>query len=151
MSRASQGGFRYDFAVYDSQGRLSAVVEAKRRFGTDPSWAREWHASTVNRMNRPVEASVVLFAADRVYVWRSGADESTNPDWTFEAGSLLAPYVTRLKIPINEAAPHIFEEIVGLWLQDVVQGELPDGSNLEGTEDLLDALRGGEVVQRVAA
>src|SRR5712671_5844708 len=117
MSPASQGRFRYDFAVYDSQGRLSVLVEAKRRFGTDPSWAREWHASTVKRMNRPVEASVVLFAADRVYVWRPGADEAAQPDSTFEAGPWLAPYFTRLKIPANEVDPRVFEAIVGLWLQ----------------------------------
>ena len=151
MIPASRGGFRYDFAVYDGQGRLSAVVEAKRRFGTDASWAREWHASTVKRMNRPVEASVVLVAADHVYAWRPGAGESANPDWTFESGSWLAPYFERLKIPLHEVAPHIFDEIVGLWLQDVVQGELPDGSNIGGAEDLLAALRGGEVVQQVAA
>jgi hypothetical protein len=151
MSPASQGRFRYDFAVYDSQGRLSALVEAKRRFGTDPSWAREWHASTVKRMNRPVEASVVLFAADRVYVWRPGADETAQPDSTFEAGPWLAPYFTRLKIPANEVDPRVFEAIVGLWLQDVVLGELPDGSNVESAGPLLDALRGGEVVQQAAA
>lgn len=151
MSSASQGRFRYDFAVYDSQGQLSALVEAKRRFRTDPSWAREWHAGTVKRMNRPVEASVVLFAPDRVYVWRPGAGEAAPPDATFDAGPWLAPYFTRLKISANEVAPSVFEEIVGLWLQDVVLGELPDGSTVGSAGPLFDALRGGEVVQQAAA
>jgi len=66
MSPALQSKLRYDFAVYDREGRLSALVEAKRRFRTDLSWAREWHASTVRRMNRPAEASVVLSAPDQI-------------------------------------------------------------------------------------
>jgi hypothetical protein len=102
-------------------------------------------------MNRPVEASVVLFAPDRVYIWRPGADEASQPDSTFEAGPWLAPYFTRLKIPANEVDPRVFEEIVGLWLQDVVLGELPDGRDAGSAAPLLDALRGGEVVQQVAA
>jgi hypothetical protein len=31
----------YDFSVYDDRGRLAAVVEAKRRFDTDETWARD--------------------------------------------------------------------------------------------------------------
>ena len=134
--------------MYDREGRLSALVEAKRRFRTDLSWAREWHASTVRRMNRPAEVSVVLFAPDRVYVWRPGADEAAQPDATYEAGPWLAPYFIRLKISANEVDPRVFEEIVGLWLQDAALGELPESSDLTSAGSLLDTLRGGEVVQQ---
>jgi hypothetical protein len=147
MNPRSRGRFWYDFSVYDSRGRLAAVVEAKREFGTDPSWAREWHESVAEHMEPPADANVVLFMPDRVYVWRPGADKSANPDWTFDAGPWLAPYFSRLKIPVRGVDRDVFEKIVELWLQDVVQGNLPDGSNVRGAEDLLDTLRGGEVVQ----
>ncbi len=111
MNPGQRGGLQYDFAVYDSQGRLSAAVEVKRRFERD----------------------------------------SAAPDWTLDAGPLLAPYFARLKIPVAEVHPHVFEEIVAFWLRDAVQGAMPDGSIIEGAEGLLDALRGGEVVQQVAA
>lgn len=151
MSPASRERFRYDFSVYDSRGRLAAVVEAKRQFGTDPSWARAWHEIVAEHTDPPADANVVLFVPDRVYVWRPGADKSANPDWTFEAGPWLAPYFARLKIPVTEVVPHIFDEIVGLWLQDVVHGELPDSSDIRGAEHLLDVLHGGEIVQQAAA
>ena len=127
------------------------LLEVKRRFGTDPSWARKWHATVVERMEQPADANVVLVAPDRIYAWSPGADASANPDWTFDASPWLAPYFARLKIPVREVDPHVFEEIVGLWLRDVVQGELPEGSDVGSAGDLLNALRGGEVVQQVAA
>lgn len=151
MVSESRGRFPYDFAVYDSHGRLSALVEAKRRFGTTPSWAREWHATVMDRTDRFIDANVVLVAPDRVYVWRPHADESAPPDLIFEAGPWLAPYFARLKIPVHEVAPHVFEQIVGLWLRDIVQGERSDASTTANASALLDRLRGGEVVEQVAA
>lgn len=151
MLRRSHGDFRYDFSVYDRRGRLLAVVEVKRRFGTNPSWAREWHAGVMERMDQPVDVNVVLVAPDRIYIWRPGADESANPDWIIDAGPWFAPYFARLKIPLAAVDPRIFEEIVGLWLRDVVQGELPEDSDRGSAGDLLEALQGGEVVQQVAA
>jgi hypothetical protein len=151
MNPGARGKFRYDYAVYDDEGRLVALLEAKRQFGTDPSWARAWHAMMAERMDRPADVNVVLVAPDHIYAWRPGADASANPDWTFDAGPWFAPYFKRLKIPAREVAPSVFEAIVGLWLRDVVEGELPEGSDVGGARDLLEALRGGEVVQQVAA
>jgi hypothetical protein len=102
-------------------------------------------------MGRPPETPILLVAPDRIYAWRPGADASANPDWTLDARAWLAPYFNRLKIPVIEVDPHVFEAIVGLWLRDVVQGELPEGNDIGGAKGLFDALRGGEVVQQVAA
>lgn len=154
MVARPRGTFPYDFAVYDSLGQLFALVEAKRRFGTTPTWAQGWHEIVMERTDRTVHAYVVFVAPDRVYVWRPGADRSAPPDWTFDAGPWLAPYFERLKIPIAEVAPRVFEQIVGLWLRDVTEGRegrLLDGSTVESASALLDGLRGGEVVEQVAA
>src|SRR5688572_12280752 len=87
MNPGSRGGFPYDFVVYDSQGRLSALLEAKRRLGTNPSWAREWHEMVVEGMAQPPDAIIMLVAPDRSYAWRPGAAASANPDWTFDSGA----------------------------------------------------------------
>jgi hypothetical protein len=127
------------------------LLEVKRRFGTDSSWARAWHAIVVERVERTADANIVLVTPDRIYAWRPGAGVSANPDWTFDAEPWLAPYFARLKIPVTEVDPHVFEEIVGLWLRDIVRGELPEGSDAGSPGGLLDALRGGEVMEQVAA
>jgi hypothetical protein len=151
MNATSRGRFPYDFAIYDAAGRLAALLEAKRRFGRDASWARAWHEAVVESTDRPADANVVLITPDRIYAWRRGAAASANPDWTLDAAPLLAPYFARLKIPVAEVHPHVFDEIVGLWLRDVVRGDLPEGGDAVEAQGLLDALRGGEVVQQVAA
>jgi hypothetical protein len=151
MGTSSRSGFRYDFAVYDEQGRLSAVVEAKRRFGTDSSWARAWHEAQVENMDEPAGASVALITPERVYAWRPGAGATAEPDWVIDAVPSLAPYFARLKIPVAEVDPHVFERIVGRWLRDVVQRQLPEGADADAEGGLLDILRGVQVVERDAA
>ena len=103
------------------------------------------------QVDRPIVANVLLVAPDRVHVWRPGADKSAPPDWSFDAGPWLDPYFTRLKIPAHEVAPHVFEQIVGLWLRDVADGELPGGDIAENASDLFSGVRGGEVVEQMAA
>jgi hypothetical protein len=141
----------YDFSVYDSRGQLAAVVEAKRRFDTSETWARAWHAGIVARAGGPIGANLMLFTADRVYVWRPGAEAAAPPDFIFDAERWLRPYLEQLRIPLSEVVPGVFEEVVGLWLRDVVLEELPEGANSKDAEVLLRALRGGEVVQQAAA
>ena len=151
MSKSSRPTFRYDFAVYDEHGRLSAVLEAKRRFGTDSSWARAWHETLVENMDQPAGASVAVITPERIYAWRPGAGTAAEPDWVLDAVPWLAPYFTRLKIPVGEVHPHVFEQIVGMWLRDVVQRGLPEGADAGGGEGLLDVLQGGQVVEQDAA
>ncbi|HET7500619.1 MAG TPA: hypothetical protein VFK02_06430 [Kofleriaceae bacterium] len=151
MVLSSSHKYRFDFVVYDRQGRALAVVEAKRRFRSDNSWARAWYASTAPRMGPLADVSVVLVSPDRVYVWRPGGNEAAEPDWTFDAAPWFAPYFARLKISPGEVDPRVFEQIVGLWLQDVVLGALPDAGHAGSARAVLGALLGGEVVQPAAA
>jgi hypothetical protein len=152
MAPRSPGRFLWDFVVYDSHGQLVVLVEAKRRFGTTLAWAREWHEIVMEQTDRPINATVVLVVPDRAYVWRPGADKSAPPDSSFEAGPWFEPYFTRLKIPARQVAPHVFEQIVGLWLRDVIEGEeQPRSDTQERASALFSGLRGGEVVEQMAA
>ncbi|MEP7122841.1 MAG: hypothetical protein ABJE95_18085 [Byssovorax sp.] len=150
-SNGSRTKFRYDFAVYDNYGRLSAVLEAKRRFGTKTSWAQAWHEALVENMDQPADASVVLVAPERIYAWRPGAGAAAEPDWVLDAEPWLRPYFSRLKIPVAEVHPHIFEQVVGMWLRDVARRGLPEGVDAGSGGGLLDILRGGQVVEQDAA
>lgn len=151
MSKSSRARFRYDFAVYDDHGRLSAVLEAKRRFGTNSSWARAWHETLVENLDQPAGASVALITPEHIYAWRPEAGAAAEPDWILDAVPWLAPYFSRLKISMAEVHPHVFEQVVGMWLRDVAQRELAEGADAGGSEGLLDILRGGRVVEQDAA
>jgi hypothetical protein len=149
MSKSSRLRFRYDFVVYDDRGHLAAVLEAKRRFGTDSSWARAWHQTLIENMDQPAGANVALITPEFIYAWRPEAGASAEPDWVLDAAPQLGPYFTRLRIPVAEVHPHVFEQIVGMWLGDVVRRESPDAAGTAG--GLLDLLRGGRVVEQEAA
>ncbi|WP_433934630.1 hypothetical protein AB3662_08480 [Sorangium cellulosum] len=151
MATSSRTKFRYDFAIYDDHGRLAAVLEAKRRFGTDSSWAQAWHETLVENMDQPGDVSVVLITPDRIYAWRPGAGAAAKPDWVLDAVPRLAPYFNRLKISAAEVHPHVFEQVVGMWLRSVTQHEVPAGAGVGDGGGLLDIFRGGRVVEQDAA
>lgn len=148
---SSRTRFRYDFAVYDDHGRLSAVLETKRRFGTDSSWAQAWHKTLVENMEQPPGTSVAVITPERIYAWHPGAGPTAAPDWVLEAAPWLAPYFSRLKISVSEVHPHVFEQVVGMWLRDVAQRELPEGADAGSGGGLLALLQGGRVVEQDAA
>jgi len=151
MAEGSRKRFRYDFAVYDDHGRLAAVLEAKRRFGTDASWAQAWHEMLDENLDQPVGASVAVVTPERIYAWRPGAGPAAKPDQVLDAAPRLAPYFSRLKISADAVHPHVFEQVVGLWLRDVAQHQRPTGTDDGDEGGLLDVLRGGRVVEQDAA
>lgn len=141
--------FVFDFAVYDAQGQLVALLEAKRRFHTDIDWAKAWYEMLQDRLGRPVNTPVWMITPDRLYTWPPQADRSAAPR-VLDAAPLLEPYFKRLQIPADSVDPRVFEAIVGLWLRDVAEDEPPPThGNLD--KELLDALRGSEVISEFAA
>jgi hypothetical protein len=62
---------RFDFTVYDDSGRPRAIVEAKRRIGTDGAWAAELRRNWLE--HGPLPASDVFkllgnFESGRRYI-----------------------------------------------------------------------------------
>jgi hypothetical protein len=151
MSPRLPSAFRYDFAVYDRTGQIAVLLEAKRKGGTDAAWASEWHAMVVDRMTGPTDARIVLVALDHVYAWRPHAEASAPPDWIGDAQAILGPYFSRLRIEPNTIDPGVFEEIVGLWLRDLVMGRMPEEAVVGDVQDVINAIRDGEIVEQVAA
>ena len=137
-----------DFVIYDEQGNRSVLLEAKRRFGLDRAWAMAWHQMLCASLGAPPAASVVFVAPDRIYAWKQGATPAAPPDWEFDAKPWLEPYFARLKLDAQAVDGWGFEQVVGLWLRDLVEAGVQDGS---APGEMFHALRGGQVVQQEAA
>jgi hypothetical protein len=142
--------FPYDFAVYDRDGHVVALFEAKRRKDTDRSWATAWHETIARTATGATAATVVLVALDRVYGWRPHAEATASPDWSEDARSILHPYFERLRIEPSKVAPSVFETVVGMWLRDLAGGWTPEAPVTNEARDLISAIRDGEVVEQVA-
>lgn len=136
----------HDFAVYDATGKLAAIVEVKRRFGTDESWARQWHALLSEREGRLADTAVWLITPERFYVWPPSVEPTAAPERTLDAAKFLEPYFSRLQISKTAVDSHVFEGIVGLWLRDMTSRPASNDAQ-EPESELLGPLRGGEVVE----
>lgn len=151
MSSSTRRPLPYDFAIYDDQGQLAVLLDTYGRPGLSRSWAREWHEMAAERMRSPLEAMVMLVSLDKIYVWRRRAEASAEPDWEIEATPLFRPYFTRTKISAIDVFPSIFKQIVLMWLNDVANRSFSTAADEPNGSPLLQPLRGGEIIEQVAA
>jgi hypothetical protein len=151
MSRSTRRPLPYDFAVYDDLGQLTVLLDTYGGAGLSRSWAREWHEMAAERMRSPLEAIVMLVSLDRIYGWRRRAEASSEPDWEIDATPLFHPYFARTKISPVDVFPSIFKQIVLMWLNDVADGAVASEAGGTAGSPLLQQLRGGEIIEQVAA
>jgi hypothetical protein len=119
-----RGAFRFDFALCDPQGRVTALVEAKAKVKTNVDWAIEWRFNSIARTTGSAPPAMVLVAVDSVYGWSAAAKAREAPSWIVAADTLLHPYFERLRLDREKVGPRVYEDVVRLWLQDVVEGRL---------------------------
>lgn len=119
---------RYDFAGYDSFGQLRAVLDVKKRLGTDSSWAMHLRDGQLERGTLPASPAFLLVVPDRAYVWPADAPSGTAPG-ELELGPVLAPYYERLGTTPQTIFPDVFEALVTWWLNDIESKGLPAPSS----------------------
>ncbi|MDB5874639.1 MAG: hypothetical protein JWQ07_4081 [Ramlibacter sp.] len=123
LHTASSGpAVRFDFALCDPQGQVTALIEAKAKVKTNVDWAIEWRFNCIARATGRAPPSMLVVASDFVYGWSAGAGAREAPSWTVAADTLLRPYFERLRLDRDTVSPRVFEDVVRLWLQDVVEG-----------------------------
>jgi hypothetical protein len=139
----------YDFAAYNRAGKLTVVLEAKRRTKTSAEWATHFRRNIIAH-GKPLPGELfAIVAPDKIYTWRAGASMEAGPDAEIDARAILAPYFERSKAEPERIDPGAFELLVAWWLEDVAR---------EGTADarlkasgLPEALAGGRIAREVAA
>ncbi|NOK36647.1 hypothetical protein HMI49_25905 [Corallococcus exercitus] len=148
----TQGRSRFDFAVYDSAGRLRAQIEAKANPRATRSWAKQFWNDLEEMERRPSAGLFVLITPLRLFIWNVSKVKSGTPTRTIDAEELLAPYFTRAEILPTEINPAAFEMLVSWWLHDLVslRTNKQPPSSLSRT-GLLQALAEGKVVREEMA
>ena len=113
---------------------------------------REHGTSTAPSKDLPAGARRRADHAERTDAVASGAGGAAEPDWVSmqSRGRLLDLHAVGV-FPSARFDPRVFEQIVGMWLRDVVQRELPEAADTAGGAGLLGIPRGGQVVEQDAA
>jgi hypothetical protein len=149
IGRARILSVRYDFAAFDRAGKLTVVVEVKRRTKTSAEWAKHFRRNLMAHGTPPPGELFAIVAPDKIYTWRARAAIEAGPDAEIDARAILGPYFERSKAEPERIDPGAFELLVAWWLEDVAR---------EGTADarlkasgLPEALAGGRIAREVAA
>jgi hypothetical protein len=57
----------FDFKIRSPDGQHDVIIEAKRRFGANLSWAAQWHQAMKSKIGT---RSVVLITPEHLYGWK---------------------------------------------------------------------------------
>lgn len=144
----TRSGIRFDFAGYDHAGRLSVLVEAKRRAGTDATWAAQLRRNLLAHGAIPSADLFVVIVPDRLYVWRSSSPAEAPPAHEIDARPLLAPYFAQVSASPETISPEAFELLVGWWLDDLTHTEAVEEALKPS--GLPTAVRGGRIEYEAA-
>lgn len=126
--------FRADLALYDKNGRLTAVAEVWNRSGTSPTWAAKTRRNLLAHGNYRESDFFLLVTPDRLYVWKDAGTTPVERLPTYEADSrhLFAPYFRSAGIDPQEVSGQAFELLVASWLSDLTRW--PDSRDESGFE-----------------
>ena len=57
-----------DFAVFDQDGQLAAIAEAKKKTGADPDWATAWFRNYLEHQQTSAPPFVLLATPEKLYL-----------------------------------------------------------------------------------
>ena len=143
---------RADLALFDSHGRLTAVVEVKSKMGTSIEWAKFTRRNILARWETDGVGFFLLVTPDRLYMWKDSGTglgpvpPTHNADTTAE----FAPYFKGAGVSPNHISGHAFELVVGAWLGDVMRSarradESTDAQRILVESGLDTAVRDGRI------
>ena len=115
--------FRADLALYNGNGRLTAVAEVKNRFGTSPNWAAKTRRNILAHGGQWGSDFFLLITPDRLYVWKDAGIDPIERLPTYEAdtGRIFAPYFENAGIDPRQVSGQAFELVVAAWLSDLTR------------------------------
>lgn len=114
---------RADLALYDGNGRLTAVAEVKNRFGTSTEWAARTRRNILAHGGYWRSDFFLLITPDRLYVWKDAGTDPTEqlPTYELDLGPIFAPYFENAGLDPRQVSGQAFELLVGAWLSDLTR------------------------------
>jgi hypothetical protein len=149
---------RPDLALFDGDGRLTAVAEVKAKVGTTAEWAALFRRNLLAHGGSIDTRYFLVLTPDRLYIWVGPSIEpgKVPPTLALNARPLLEPYFQRAGVSPQGVSSQAFELIVADWLSDLIHSS---PQPLEEHEEqrrltesgLPDAIRGGRIAYEIAA
>ena len=132
---------RADLALFNSHGRLTAVVEIKSKMGTSIEWARFTRRNILARWDIDGVDFFLLVTPDRLYLWKDAGTRHSPVPPTHKADTTaeFAPYFEGADVDPNRISGHAFELVVGAWLGDVMRSARRSEENTDALRTLVES------------
>ncbi len=147
---------RADVVVYDKNGQLAAVIEAKNKKGTSKDWATRMRRNLYAHGDWPKTPYFLLALPDRLYLWKNAANtpEIVEPDYEVDVTDVLKPYYERSGISPEKISGESFEFLLVSWLNEIIQVSTPSNVNTPSQDwlvnsGLLETIKTGRIVSEV--
>lgn len=114
-----------DLALYDRNGRLTAVAEVKNKRGTSGAWAAKLRRNMFAHGEFPTVDFFLIVTPDRLYLWKGAGDASApiQPAYEIDAAPIFQQYFERAGVAPTEVSGDAFELVVASWLGDLMRSE----------------------------
>ena len=146
-----------DIVGYDNQGKLTLVVEVKKKLGTDGEWAAKMRHNIVAYSSLSKVRFFLLALPDHFYLWKDKSSAKTEkPTYEIDPISVLKPYLEKANLQIEKLSSSGFEMLITFWLNELL--ELSESSeNFEHNDankwliesGLLDAIKHGRIESEI--
>ncbi len=142
-----------DMTVYDANGQLTLLVEAKKKLGASSEWAAKMRRNILANGLSPETKFFLLAIPDRFYLWKDSgvAPEKINPTYEIDPDPFLRPYYEKSGLTPENMSGAAFEFMISSRLSEInLADEAPPQLPLKTIEWLiesgfLEALAGGRV------
>ena len=130
-----------DFALYNSHGRLTAIVEAKSKTNTSSKWATMTRRNLVARWNIGGIDFFLLVTPDHLYMWKDAGTVRGPVPPTHEADTTaeFAPYFKGAGLSPTRITGHAFELVVESWMGDVMRSARRANESTEAQRILVES------------
>ena len=114
---------RADLALYNSHGRLTAIVEIKSKMRTSIEWAKFTRRNILAHWDIDGVDFFLLVTPDRLYLWKDAGTRlgPVPPTHKADTTAEFAPYFKGAGVSPKSITGHAFELVVGAWLGDVMR------------------------------
>ena len=139
--------------VIERRGTPIVAVEVRNVAAPSSEWAAESLRNLLEHGDVARCEYILLAFQNRLYLWRDPKLPVSLPEFEANTSEALAPYLARLRRPLDKLSQSGFELLIQAWLFEVVMGVLPDAGDRKWLVEsgLADAVRDANVRPKIAA
>ena len=112
-----------DLVVYDNDGKIVLLAEAKSRHGKSDQWAARLRGNMLEHGDLPSAKFFLIATPESIYLWKQERPDPPEaaPDFVIDAVKELKPYFEKFKMSPEDIGPEAFKILILSWLTGLMR------------------------------